>query len=147
MFKIGKPKKMLCNTLLAAECRFVGDMNLNAPIDIYGELNGNIHAENNEITIMAGGKVVGNIVCAKLRVDGELIGECTSDSIEIGSNGHVDGCITYKHLSIIYGGRLSGTSKYLQPAESSVIELVSEPSPSSQKKPDLLGKRKTEQRA
>jgi cytoskeletal protein CcmA (bactofilin family) len=49
---------------------------------------------------MTGGLVEGNITCRELIIDGCVIGQCRSETIEIDKNGNVTGTLAYRTLAI-----------------------------------------------
>lgn len=81
----------------------------------YGTVSGDIDAKENQIKIMTGGLLEGNITCRELVIDGCVIGQCSSDTIEIDKNGNVTGTLAYRTLAIKKGGVFSGQAEVLPP--------------------------------
>lgn len=103
-------------TVIASNVCFEGNIASSGHVYIYGSLKGNIEAEEGLIKIIHGGLVEGNIACRELIIDGNVVGQCRSQSLEIAENGHVVGTIAYHHLAIKKGGKFSGQAEIL-PAE------------------------------
>lgn len=70
-------------TVIASGMRFEGNIIAAGNVDIYGTVSGDIDAKENQIKIMTGGLLEGNITCRELVIDGCVIGQCSSDTIEI----------------------------------------------------------------
>ncbi|MFP5594584.1 bactofilin family protein [Kluyvera sp. 142486] len=103
-------------TVVASNVCFEGNIASNGHVYIYGSLKGNIEAAEGLIKIIHGGLVEGNINCRELIIDGSVVGQCSSQSLEIAENGHVVGTIAYHTLAIKKGGKFSGQAEIL-PAE------------------------------
>lgn len=102
-------------TVIASGIRFDGNIIAEGDVDIYGTVSGNIDAEESQIKIMAGGLVEGNITCRELIIDGCILGQCRSETIEIDKNGQVTGTLAYRTLAINKGGVFSGQAEVLPP--------------------------------
>ncbi|MDG1645811.1 polymer-forming cytoskeletal protein [Klebsiella huaxiensis] len=102
-------------TIIASGIRFEGNIIAEGDVDIYGTVNGNIDAKDSQIKIMTGGLVEGNILCRELIIDGGVIGQCNSDTIEIDKNGKITGTLAYRTLAIKKGGVFSGQAEVLPP--------------------------------
>lgn len=107
------------NTVISSEVRFEGNIIATGQVYIYGQVHGNIESNGGIIKIMRNGLVEGNITCRELIVDGMVIGECKSDSIDIYENGNINGAISYAALAIKKGGVFIGQS-YTMPATPAV---------------------------
>jgi cytoskeletal protein CcmA (bactofilin family) len=107
-------------TVIASGIRFDGNIIAEGDVDIYGTVSGNIDAEESQIKIMTGG-LVENITCRELIIDGCVIGQCRSETIEIDKNGNVTGTLAYRTLAIKKGGVFSGQAELLPAAEKSNV--------------------------
>ncbi|MCE5370443.1 bactofilin family protein [Klebsiella oxytoca] len=102
-------------TVIASGMRFEGNIIAAGNVDIYGTVSGDIDAKESQIKIMTGGLLEGNITCRELVIDGCVIGQCSSDTIEIDKNGNVTGTLAYRTLAIKKGGVFSGQAEVLPP--------------------------------
>lgn len=100
-------------TVIASNVCFEGNIASSGHVYIYGSLKGNIEAGDGLIKIIHGGLVEGNITCRELIIDGNVVGQCRSQSLEIAENGYVLGTIAYNHLAIKKGGKFSGQAEIL----------------------------------
>ena len=100
-------------TVVASGVNVEGNIVADGNVDIYGSLTGNIDAKESQITIKRDGQVEGNITCRTLIIDGSVVGQCTSDSIEIAENGRVNGTLTYRTLAMQKGAVFCGRAEVL----------------------------------
>ena len=115
-------------TVIASGIRFDGNIIAEGDVDIYGTVSGNIDAEESQIKIMAGGLVEGNITCRELIIDGCILGQCRSETIEIDKHGQVTGTLAYRTLAINKGGVFSGQAELLPAAadKSNVVGFITD---------------------
>ncbi|HEJ0336438.1 TPA: polymer-forming cytoskeletal protein [Klebsiella aerogenes] len=81
---------------------------------IHGQVNGDIHVKDGQITIMQEGLVTGNAISPVLIVDGTIKGHCCADRVEIGENGRIEGTLRYIALSVAQGGVLVGQTEHCE---------------------------------
>lgn len=125
-------------TVITSGMRFEGNILAEGNVDIYGTVIGDIDAKDNQIKIMTGGLLEGNIICRELIIDGCVIGQCSSDTIEIDKNGKVTGTLAYRTLAIKKGGVFSGQAELLPPIaeKSNVVGFIADTASESQDKTD-----------
>lgn len=104
-------------TIIACDVRVDGNIVAAGHVYIHGTLFGNIDAKDKMIKVMRSGMVEGNIVCQELIVDGNVVGQCSSDTIEICEHGNVNGTLSYRTLSMKKGGIFTGKAETLPPLE------------------------------
>ncbi len=92
---------------------------------------GNIVSSESLIKIMRGGQVEGNVTCRELIVDGKIVGQCSSDVIEICEHGQVMGTLGYRTLAVKKGGQFSGQAELLPAVaeKNNVVGLMKESTP------------------
>lgn len=115
-------------TIIACDVRVDGNIVAAGHVYIHGALYGNIDAKDKMIKVMRSGMVEGNIVCQELIVDGNVVGHCSSDTIEICEHGNVNGTLSYRTLAMKKGGIFTGKAETLPPLEqkNNVVGLVKE---------------------
>ncbi|WP_162303003.1 polymer-forming cytoskeletal protein [Buttiauxella sp. 3AFRM03] len=115
------------STVIASGVHFEGNITASGQIYIYGEVYGNVVSNGGQVKIMRNGLVKGNIACGTLVIDGTLIGECKSESIDIHEHGKIDGSLAYTTLSVKNGGVFVGKAEtFTKPdSEINVITFVS----------------------
>lgn len=105
------------NTVIASDVQFNGNLCGTGQIYIYGEVEGNVHAEGGLVKVMRHGQVTGNIVCRELIIDGTLVGECTAENISIEEHGYINGAMSYAALTVKKGAIFTGTLSHVAPSE------------------------------
>lgn len=115
-------------TVIASDVRFEGNIVSGGHVYVHGTLIGNIDSRESLIKIMRGGQVEGNITCRELIVDGKVMGQCSSDVIEICENGQVTGTLGYHTLAVKKGGLFSGQAELLPAVaeKTNVVGLMKE---------------------
>lgn len=94
-------------TVIASGTKIIGDITLSSSLHVDGEVEGIIHSDN-VVTIGANGKVNGEIIAEDLVINGALTGSVKSNTIEILSEGHVKGKLSYNELTIEKGAVFEG---------------------------------------
>lgn len=118
-------------TVIASDVRFEGNIVSGGHVYVHGTLNGNIDSKESLIKIMRGGLVEGNITCRELIIDGKVIGQCSSDMVEICEHGQVTGTLAYRTLAVKKGGSFSGQAEVLPavPEKNNVVGLMKDIAP------------------
>ncbi|HGK5198665.1 TPA: polymer-forming cytoskeletal protein [Salmonella enterica subsp. enterica serovar Newport] len=132
--KLSSDAKENNSTVIARSTCFKGDILSDGQVHISGRLKGNIDAKDSVIKIIKGGIVEGNITCRELFVNGNLVGNCTCDSLQIAENGKISGTITYNTLTINKGGVFSGQAEAILQNEDSKTYNTTSPN----NKPTLI---------
>lgn len=123
-------------TVIARNAFFKGDISSDGQVYIFGRLKGNVDTKDSVTKIIKGGIVEGDITCRELFVNGNLVGNCICDALEIAENGKVTGTITYNTLTIKKGGEFSGQAEAIPQNEDSKIYSTTKTSPNN--KPVLI---------
>lgn len=118
-------------TVIASDVRVEGNIVSGGHVYVHGTLNGNIDSRESLIKIMRGGLVEGNITCRELIIDGKVIGQCSSDIVEICEHGQVTGTLAYRTLAVKKGGSFSGQAEVLPavPEKNNVVGLMKDTAP------------------
>lgn len=95
-------------TVIAQGVIFEGNITTTGQVFIYGQVKGNIHAKDGQITVMRDGLITGNVASPVLVVDGTIDGECSAESVELCEHGRIEGKLHYVTLSVAQGGVLVG---------------------------------------
>lgn len=99
-------------SVIAQGVIFEGNITTTGQMLIYGQVKGNIYTADGKLTIMREGRVIGNITCPSLKVDGSIEGECSAQDIEICEHGRVEGKLFYVVLKVAEGGVLAGKAEH-----------------------------------
>lgn len=94
-------------TIISEGCELGGDLVLDCPMQVYGQLQGHIRCSHS-VTINQPGKVLGKIVADHIIVKGEVEGEFYADRVDVLQSGLIRGTIYSDNLSIEQGGRFIG---------------------------------------
>ena len=118
-------------TVIASDVQFEGNIVSGGHVYVHGTLIGNIDSSESLIKIMRGGQVEGNVTCRELIVDGKIVGQCSSDVIEICEHGQVTGTLGYRTLAVKKGGQFSGQAELLPAVaeKNNVVGLMKESTP------------------
>jgi cytoskeletal protein CcmA (bactofilin family) len=120
------------NTVIARDVCVEGNIRTTGLVYIYGEFKGDIHAADGQIHVMRSGKVTGNITAPVLIVDGQVVGECCVEKVDICRHGNVQGVLQYSTLSVATGGVFTGRAEQLcetQVQETNVVDFALEIDP------------------
>ncbi|WP_181012955.1 bactofilin family protein [Citrobacter amalonaticus] len=109
---IGKTETK-ANTVISSDTTFEGNIVTTGMVSIHGILHGNVDAEDGIISVLQGGEIHGDVNCKNLNIDGQIIGQCQAESIEIYANGNITGSIIYEKLSVKKGGALNGHAQHM----------------------------------
>ena len=140
------------NTVIARDVCFEGNLRAVGQVYIYGEIQGNIIAEEGVVKVMRSGLVNGNITSQELIINGTVKGECKSESIDIGEHANINGALDYVALSVKKGAVFVGsmeTSRKAEPpkkadASTNIIGITAAPGSSAGEAAVSIEKDKTE---
>ncbi|WP_074214717.1 polymer-forming cytoskeletal protein [Salinivibrio sp. ES.052] len=97
-------------SIIARNCKVVGDIELEGDIQIDGFGEGNI-TQANAVVISASGHFRGTIHAKHITVNGLVEGQCDADAIDILSQGKMKGVLNTEQLTIEKGGLLAGENR------------------------------------
>ena len=86
-----------------------GDLFEKEDLEISGEIQGNVNAQNLEVRERA--KIKGNIKSAKAFLNGNVLGDVDSEKIHLSSSANVKGRLSQKTLSIEEGAKIDIKTK------------------------------------
>lgn len=120
------PEEQMSNTVIAREVCFEGNLRAVGQVYIYGEVQGNIIANEGVVKVMRSGLVNGNITSHELIINGTVKGECKSESIDIGEHANINGALDYIALSVKKGAVFVGSMETSRKpdASSNIIGLT-----------------------
>ena len=96
------------NSFIGEGTLFKGEINASGSLFINGQVEGLISIEG-DVFVGEKGKVVGNVIGAKVVVSGHIVGDITAKmGLEITKNGNVEGEITCDKLIIEDGSAYKG---------------------------------------
>ncbi|CZF84231.1 MULTISPECIES: bactofilin family protein [Grimontia] len=99
-----------CLSLIAKECRVIGEFDLEGDIQFDGQGEGTIiHARN--VVISSTGHFKGDIRAEHVTINGYVEGTCIAHEVNILSSGKMKGQIQSEQLTIAKGGCLMGENK------------------------------------
>lgn len=99
-----------CLSLIAKECRIVGEFDLKGDIQFDGQGEGSIINARN-VVISSTGHFRGDIRAEHITINGLVEGTCTAREVNILSCGKMKGVIHSEQLTIAKGGCLMGENK------------------------------------
>tara|TARA_B100001765_G_C19240930_1_gene222461 strand:+ start:18 stop:335 length:318 start_codon:yes stop_codon:yes gene_type:complete len=91
-------------SILLSDVKIKGNLTEKENIEIDSEIEGNINAENVEISERA--NIKGNIKSISAIVSGKVKGDINADKVHVSSSADVEGTISQKTLSIAEGATL-----------------------------------------
>ncbi|WP_102504625.1 bactofilin family protein [Salinivibrio kushneri] len=97
-------------SIVARNCKVVGDIDLEGDIQIDGFGEGNI-TQANAVVISASGHFRGTISAKHITINGLVEGQCDADAIDILSQGKMKGVLNTEQLTIEKGGLLAGENR------------------------------------
>ncbi|GLR08614.1 bactofilin family protein [Mixta theicola] len=97
------------NTVIARDVCFEGNLRAVGQVYIYGEVQGNIIANEGIVKVMRSGLVNGNITSQELIINGTVRGECKAESMDIGEHANINGALDYVTLSVKKGAMFVGS--------------------------------------
>ena len=97
-------------SIIAKNCKVVGDIDLEGDIQIDGFGEGNI-TQANAVVISASGHFRGTVHAKHITINGLVEGQCDADAIDILSQGKMKGVLNTEQLTIEKGGLLAGEKR------------------------------------
>ncbi|KKD58923.1 hypothetical protein RN22_18675 [Grimontia sp. AD028] len=99
-----------CLSLIAKECRVIGEFDLDGDIQFDGQGEGTIINARN-VVISSTGHFKGDIRAEHVTINGYVEGTCVAREVNILSSGKMKGQIQSEQLTIAKGGCLMGENK------------------------------------
>lgn len=101
------------DTTIHLSAKFEGVITSKSNIFIYGEVIGDIFAEQGHLVVHRTAKVVGNLYARSILIEGRVEGVCVAPYLKISSSAHVNGRVKAYRLLIDEGARFVGFSEYV----------------------------------
>jgi len=101
-------------TVIASESVFIGSLEIDGDIHIYGKLTGTVMLKDGILHVMRNGFIEGDFAAPNIIINGRVLGTCASEKIEILEHGEMEGIIRTSALSIRPGGSFIGSSERMQ---------------------------------
>ena len=102
-------------SIIAADMRFIGDLETDGVVKIEGKVEGNVRARG-QVLVARGGVVEGDIYTAEVVVSGEVRGRIFADDrIEVQPGAAIHGDITAPRFSVLEGGNIDGLVRTPKP--------------------------------
>jgi len=96
-------------SVLASDLKITGDIVSKGSVEVMGEVDGSITAEN--LVVSHEGVIKGTISAKTVDLRGKLTGKIDSDSLTLRSAAQVTADVTYTTLSIESGAQIEGSFK------------------------------------
>ncbi|MDQ6973918.1 MAG: polymer-forming cytoskeletal protein [Mariprofundaceae bacterium] len=98
------------DTLIGVHSIITGELSFEGAVRIDGRFSGNIHADKDGTLIVSEGAIIqGEVHVPSLILHGTIEGNVyTSQSLKLGSTGHLNGDVQYKVLSLAEGSAING---------------------------------------
>ncbi len=97
-------------SLLDAGLVIEGTLRSSGTVEIAGRFKGRIEVD--ELIVLAGGSVEGEVVCRSLEVASELRGKITAQTVRVAASGVVEADITTQWIAVELGARLEGEIRH-----------------------------------
>lgn len=103
---------------ISAGLKIKGDITGTSDLTVEGETQGKIRITNGRVTVGASGRVTADIDAREIVVHGTVQGNLkATESVRLGSSGHVEGSILTPRIGIDDGARLRGNVEMLRAGE------------------------------
>ncbi len=96
-------------SVLASDLKITGDIVSKGSVEVMGEVDGSITAEN--LMVSHEGTIKGTISAKTVDLRGKLTGKIDSDTLTLRSAAQVTADVTYTTLSIESGAQIEGSFK------------------------------------
>ena len=98
-------------SIISASLRIVGDLVSEGDVQVDGLIEGDVNARS--LTVSEGAIVKGQINAQKVLIRGEVHGQVTAESVELGRSARVTGDILHADLTIESGAFLEGHCRHM----------------------------------
>ena len=93
---------------IPASSRIIGDIRTGEDLSVAGQVQGNIHAAEADLTITEDGHVIGDIRARRIHVRGRVAGTMSAlERIELGASASVSGHISADHVVVNDGAQVN----------------------------------------
>lgn len=103
---------------ISAGLKIKGEITGTSDLTIDGETQGKVRLTNGRVTVGPSGRVIADIDARDIVVNGTVQGNLkATDSVRLGSSGHVEGSILTARIGIEDGARLRGNVEMIRPGQ------------------------------
>lgn len=95
--------------VVGADVRIWGAISTGAPVQVLGFVDGSVNAS--EVHVAPQAMVTGDIIAAKVTVQGQVLGNIFADELVLESNSNVQGEIYHASLDLREGANFEGKSR------------------------------------
>ncbi len=113
------------DTLIGVHSVITGELSFEGAVRIDGQFKGNIHANKDGTLIVSEGALIqGEVHVPSLILHGTIEGNvCASNSLKIGSTGHLNGDVQYKTLSLAEGSAINGHCSHINKTAKEPVKI------------------------
>jgi cytoskeletal protein CcmA (bactofilin family) len=111
---------------IGSDMSIVGNIACNGPAQVFGRIEGELHAS--DLLIGDGAQVKGNVIAQEVTVCGRVTGTIRADRVRLRDGGAVEGDIFHRSLSIDENSLFEGSSRRVEnPTEQSPSAIANGP--------------------
>ena len=110
-----KKKSGIVPTIIASDCKMIGNISSNGVVEIAGTVEGDIRCRS--VTVHRNGRVIGNIIAENAEVGGQVSGDLRARNMKMLDTAIVTGSILYDSMEISAGAAIEADLRRVNTAE------------------------------